>query len=50
MSWSTTSTNWGEEPAIKRQTYKIIVDSTSAVVALEAGDIDYCINPGTADR
>lgn len=41
---------WGEAPAIKHATYKIIVDTTSAVVALEAGDIDYCISPGTADR
>ena len=41
---------WGEEPAIKKATYKILVDTSSAVVALEAGDIDYCISPGTADR
>lgn len=40
---------WGEEPAIKHATYKIIVDSTSAVVALQAGNLDYVL-PGTADR
>lgn len=41
---------WGEEPAIKHATYKIIVDSTSAVVALQAGNLDYVCAPGTADR
>lgn len=41
---------WGDEPAIKHATYKIIVDSTSAAVALEAGNIDYLTGVGVTDR
>ncbi|MEA4912062.1 MAG: ABC transporter substrate-binding protein [Oscillospiraceae bacterium] len=40
---------WGDAPAIKDVTFKIISDTSTAVVALETGEIDM-VQPSVADR
>lgn len=40
---------WGEKPALKDVTYKIIGDASSAAIALESGNIDVLMSPGSED-